>query len=140
MPDGFSDTSVPTVAMVQGWIDTADAIISVQLLDISGLAPTLADRLHGLAKDYIIEYVKEQVIRTVYAGNDPLKVKQATDGYAANQVLLVTTISSFKEQATGDALNLMESVGVSFETPTRDFLITDDMLGGLNGGPRRQAF
>ena len=126
-PGGFTGTTNPTTAMVTGWISTADTIAQLRVADITGTTPAATDRAAVLAKRFIIEWTKEQVIRTVYAGNDPAKVEAAARPYAASAQALLGELEELGAQAagTGDA---SPRVRVSSELPDRDLMITNDML------------
>jgi hypothetical protein len=69
-PGGFSATSVPATAQVQSLIDAADTFITLTIRDNVGSNPANTDAAAVIAKRYIIETVKAQVLRIIYAGKD----------------------------------------------------------------------
>src|SRR4051812_27297037 len=76
-PGGFAVSTAPTLAQVTSFITTADVVITLRVKDSTGVVPEAADAAAPLAKRYIIEWVKGQVMRVVYTGNDPRDVDGA---------------------------------------------------------------
>lgn len=124
-PSGFSSTSVPTDEQVQQMIDAADTYVTLRITDDVGSAPALTDKAASLAKRYIIDYTKAQVIRAVYLGRDPFAVSQAAGPYEASAKLTLESIDLLGAQAvgTGEASpRVVTSMGSS-TLPSRDLLI-----------------
>lgn len=126
-PSGFSATTVPTLAQVTEWISTADDIVRLHVVDVSGASPASTDSAARLAKTYIKEWVKAQVIRTAYAGNDSAAIDQASRPYSDTAKLVLKAIDDMGSQAAG-AGAASSRVSVSSMLPDRELIITDDML------------
>ena len=126
-PGGFTVATKPTLAQVTSLITTADTIVAMKVQDITGTTPAAADKAAVLAKRYIIEWVKAQVIRIVYAGNDPVQVQQAAAAYETNAKETGSALLALGSQAagTGDAA---PRVAVPYTTPQRELLIRDEQL------------
>ena len=128
----FSASTKPTQTVVQTWIDTADAIATLKVQKVAGVAPQSTDVAATLAKRYIITWVLASVMRSVYAGNDPLQVKAAADQYQLPADALLAELEALGLQAAGagDTPSFIRGVDSSLQ---RDLVITDDDLGGLCG-------
>lgn len=126
-PAGFTTTTNPTLAMVTGWISTADVIVQLRVADVTGTIPAAADKAAVLAKRYIIEWTKEQVMRTVYAGNDPSRVDAAANPYRFSAKAMLADLETLGAQAAG-AGEGSPRVRVFSELPDRDLMVTDDQL------------
>lgn len=126
-PGGFTAGTIPAVAQVIGWITAADTIISMQVQDITGAVPAAADKAAVLAKRYIIEWVKAQVIRAAFVGNDPLSVKAAADPYDIVAIAYLEGLVALGAQAAGSG-EAASRVVVPYTIPQRDLLITDAQL------------
>lgn len=126
-PDGFSGTTVPTLAQVTDWISTADDIVRLHIVDMTGATPAASDSAARLAKTFIKEWVKAQVMRAAYVGNDSLAVENASRPYADSAKTILKEIDGMGSQAagTGDA---SARVSTSYLVPNRDLMIRDDML------------
>jgi len=136
-PGGFLTTSVPSAATVVNWISTADTIVSLYVTDITGVSPAASDKAAILAKRYIIEWTKGQVIRTVYTGNDVARVEAAAAPYAVSAKALLGALEQMGAQAVGTG-EASPRVQVSSLLPGRDLVIRDAMLESGNG--RERAF
>lgn len=126
-PTGFSGSTNPTDTMVEGWISTADIIVQLRVADITGASPSSSDKAAVLARRYIIDWTKEQVLRTVYAGNDPDRVDAAARPYQVSSKAILSDLETLGAQAAGEG-DASPRVRVSSELPDRDLVITDDML------------
>jgi hypothetical protein len=137
-PGGFTTTSVPTDAQVADMINAADTYVTLRITDSVGTAPNVADKAASLAKRYIIESAKAQVIRVVYLGRDPFAVSQAASPYEAVAKLQLESIDLLGSQAigTGEASpRVVTSMGAS-SFPSRDLLVDTidlDAGSGLRG-------
>jgi hypothetical protein len=136
-PSGFDELTSPTAAMVEGWISTADTIASLRVTDVTGANPASSDKAAVLAKRYIIEWTKEQVIRSVYAGNDIERVDAAAKPFAASAKALLSELELLGSQAVGTG-EASSRVRVSSMLPTRDLIVTDAMLD--TGASRARMF
>ena len=137
-PGGFTVGTKPTAAAVTSLITTADALITLKVIDVTGTTPDDTDRAAVLAKRYIIDWVKAQVVRIVYAGNDPEDVARAAAAYDANVTLILEAFTQLGEQAAGDGLAASSRVvAADNSTDPREFLLTDDDLDGGSSRTRR---
>jgi hypothetical protein len=100
-PGGFTATSIPTSAQVQGFIDNADTIVTLAVLDSTGQPPSNTDRAATLAKRYIIETVKAMVIRTIYVGRDPAYIAAVAGPYDVMAKANMDAIALMGAQAVG---------------------------------------
>src|SRR5690349_18528013 len=80
-PQGFSATTVPTINLVTEWIATADMIVRLRVTAVASGTPSSTDAAAQLAKTYIKNAVIGRVLRTVYAGNDPVAVASVARAY-----------------------------------------------------------
>lgn len=126
-PGGFTAATKPTLAQVTALITTADTIISMKVQDITGAVPAAADKASVLAKRYVIEWVKAQVIRIVYAGNDPVQVQQAAAAYETNAEATESALLALGSQAAGTG-EASPRVVVPYTTPQRELIIRDGQL------------
>lgn len=126
-PGGFAANTKPTAAQVVSWITTADAIITMKVQDITGAVPAVTDKAAVLAKRFVIEWVKAQVIRTAYAGNDPLSVRAAAQPYEENAKSIRDDLELLGSQAAGTG-EAQSRVAVPYTTPQRDLMIRDEQL------------
>jgi hypothetical protein len=77
-PRGFDPTTTPSDTKVAQLISTADAIAAFRIGESVGLGANPATDTNAvLARRYIIEWVKAQVTRIVYAGKDPVVINAA---------------------------------------------------------------
>jgi hypothetical protein len=98
-PNGFSPTSTPSDEKVASLISTADAIATFRIGETVGLGTTPAtDPNAVLARRYIIEWVKAQVWRIVYAGKDPIVVNAAV---APSELAASETLDVLLSQVKG---------------------------------------
>jgi hypothetical protein len=135
-PGGFSASTTPTAAQVDSMITTADTVISLAVRGSAGTTPALTDAAAGIAKRYVIESVKAQIIRIVYAGNDPERVRSAAQPYADSAKELKAAIESMGAQAVGTGAP-EAVVQVPYTTAQRDLVIGTDDLDPTNGQGRR---
>jgi hypothetical protein len=126
-PTGFDATTIPTEGAVAGWITTADTIVSLRVTDVTGTNPALSDKAAVLAKRYIVDWVKEQVIRTVYTGNDVNRVEAAAKPFAVSAAALLKSIEDLGAQAVGTG-EAAPRTRVASLLPQRDLVVTDSML------------
>lgn len=126
-PGGFTVNTKPTLAQVTALITTADTIISMRVEDITGAVPAAADKAAVLAKRYIVEWVKAQVVRIVYAGNDPAQVRQAAEAYEVNATSTSEALVALGAQAAGTG-EASSRVAVPYTTPQRELIIRDEQL------------
>lgn len=126
-PLGFTSTTNATPSMVTGWISAADTIAQLRVSDVTGALPASSDKAAVLAKRYVIEWTKEQVMRTVYAGNDPDRVDAAARPYAISAKSMLNELEILGSQAAGSG-DASPRVRVASMLPVRDLIIRDDML------------
>lgn len=126
-PGGFTAATKPTLLQVTAFIITADTIISMKVQDITGAVPAADDKAAVLAKRYIVEWVKAQVIRVVYAGNDPQQVRTAAEPYETNAASTLESLVAMGAQAVGTG-EAASRVFTPYTTPQRDLIIRDEQL------------
>ena len=126
-PLGFSAATVPTDAQVTEWISTADDIVRLHLIDETGQVPAVSDAAARLAKTFIKEWVKAQVIRNAYAGQDPTSVETAAKPYADNAKTILGELDEMGSQAVGTGAESPQ-IAVAYTLPDRDLIVTDDEL------------
>lgn len=127
-PGGFGAGTVPTDTQVAAQITTADTMIALYVRDATGQAPSADDAAAVLAVRFIVVWVVAQVLRTVYAGNDPEKVTAATSSYVSDAAAIKAAITAMGAQAVGDgepAPRVLASTDV-----TRRLVLDDDDLSG----------
>jgi hypothetical protein len=129
-PGGFSATTTPTDAQVQGFIDMADTIVTLRITDTTGQAPALSDRAAPLAKRFIIETAKGIVVRLVYAGRDPNFIAASAGPYDVMAKTAIDAIGLLGSQAigTGEAAPM-----VSGHMTSRPLIIESWDLDGDHG-------
>jgi hypothetical protein len=132
-PGGFSATTRPTDAQVQGFIDTADTIVTLRVRDNVGTDPANTDRAAPIARRYILNYVLAIVTRIVYAGNDAVQVNAMAAAYDVAAKTLLDSITALGEQAIGTGTAAPEVLG---NMTTRSLMLCDadlDPRSGLRG-------
>lgn len=135
-PGGFSATTLPSDTLVANFIAGADLAVTLKLRDTTGTTPLVTDAAAPLAKRYIIEIVKAQVLRVAYAGRDPIQVDTVVKPYELLAKTSLDMLATLDAQAvgTGDASSrVMTSLGAS-GLPSRDLLITDADLDPSSRG------
>jgi hypothetical protein len=125
---GFSANTKPAIAQVTSLISTADTIITLKVIDAAGSTPSVSDKAAALAKRYIIEWVKAQVVRIAYVGNDPTAVKQAVEPYETNAAAMMDAIEALGLQAEGDGTAVASRIVTADQdrTATQRSLVVDD--------------
>lgn len=126
-----SSTLTPT--QLADFITQADLSITIAILNASGAEPSSSDRVAPLAKRYIIDRVKAQVIRIVYTGNAPADVDAAAKPYEMAARDALASITALETQAAG-AGEPAAHVRSSSTTPTRDLIICDSDLDRSSRG------
>lgn len=126
-PVGFTAETVPTADQVTGWISTYDTIAELRVRDVAGSNPAAGDKASVLAKRYIIEATKAEVIRTVYIGNDVERVEQAVRPHAASARAFLAELESMGSQAVGTG-EASSRVRTESSTSQRGLLVTDEQL------------
>lgn len=128
---GFTGTTLPSADQVTNAIATADTMITLVVQDFVGTPPSITDKAAGLAKRYIIEWVKAWVIRVALAGRNPVDVAAVAGPYAdlAAQVRLALVDLGAQAVGTGES-----SPRVLASMTTRDLLLTDCDLDPASRG------
>jgi hypothetical protein len=80
-PDGFAVSTKPTVDQVAGFITDADAVVTLHVSRAMGETELLTAATVRLARRYIIDAVKAQVMRIVWQMNDPRDIDAAAKPY-----------------------------------------------------------
>jgi hypothetical protein len=129
-PGGFTANTKPANSQVTSLISTADTIITLRVLDVAGGLPSVTDKAAALAKRYIIEWVKAQVVRIAYVGNDPTAVAQAVKPYETNADAMMAAIEALGAQAEGDGTAVASRIRTADQdrTDTQRGLLVDDTL------------
>lgn len=125
---GFSTTTKPTAAMVTEVITEADVIVSERVERNTLTTPALADKAAPIARRFIINYVLAWVMRIVYAGQDATIVAQAAAPYEAAADRSLAALDLLGSQAAGTGEGTFERVRYQVVSPTRELLITEEML------------
>lgn len=123
-PGGFSVSTTPTLAQVTSAISVADTIITLHVQNAAGQAPSIADRASPVAVRFIIDWVKAQVIRVVYAGNDPAQVAAAAKPYADLAQEAKDAITALGSQAEGEG-DPSPRIQVPYTTAQRGLVVGD---------------
>jgi hypothetical protein len=110
-PGGFSATSTPTDAKVQELIDEADTVVTLRITDDVGASPALSDKAAKVAKRFIINYVKAQVILLLYVGKDPAYVASIAQPYIDSATRLLEYIDKLGSQAIGTGESSAATMG-----------------------------
>jgi hypothetical protein len=131
-PGGFTVNTVPTLAQVTTWISVADLTVTIAVQDVAAALPAAGDRIAPLAKRVIIETVKAQVLRVVYAALSPQDIAAGAKPYQDLAAGTMAAIAALGAQAAGagDPVNKVRA-----STPgdlTRDLIVQDV---DLNPGP-----
>lgn len=135
---GFSTSTKPTAATVQSLIDAADTIAQLEVTEAIGKEPNSFSPGAVLAVKYVKEQVKAQIIRMIYAGNDPRDLAMATAPYDQIAETYRTAIQRLGTQGSTDlGVPVPRVRGQSSE---RDLLFEDTSLGAFTrpatGGAR----
>ncbi|HVX39610.1 MAG TPA: hypothetical protein VHB25_08555 [Gemmatimonadaceae bacterium] len=123
-PGGFTVSTVPTLAQVTSAIATADTIVTLHVQNAAGQAPSIQDRAAPVAKRFIVDWVKAQVIRIVYAAQDPAQVAAAAKPYAdlAQEAKDAITAMGAQAEGLGEA---SPRIQVPYTTAPRDLVVGD---------------
>lgn len=135
-PGGFSATTLPKDDQVADAISTADTIITLVVQDFVGEAPSVDDRAAGIAKRYIIEWVKAWVIRVILAGRPPVDIAAVAGPFAELAAQMRQALVDLGAQAIGtgeSSPRVLTSLSAS-GLPARDLLITDADLDPASRG------
>jgi hypothetical protein len=130
-PQGFDVGTLPTAAQVLSYIETADALISMNVQDVTGVAPQLADKAALLAKEYIIARAVARVLAVVYAGRIGAGDVSPAAGYFAASEELRKGILALGEQAVGLG-TVGPAIGVSMPADRELLICNADLDGGVN--------
>jgi hypothetical protein len=99
-PSGFSSTSIPTEGQVASMITTADTMVGLRVLDVTGDDPDPDDATAAIAVRYIVEWVKALVVRIAYSGRGPDIANAAAAAYADLATsLLATFVAEVEEES-----------------------------------------
>lgn len=129
-PGGFDANTRPTSAQVTGWISVEDLRVVIAVEREAGALPATSDRVAPLAKRIIIERVKAQVMRTVFAGNSPAEIAQASKPFDEIATATLADLRELGAQAAG--VGTPTNLVTVSETPDRDLIVQDS---DLNPGP-----
>jgi hypothetical protein len=135
-PGGFTATTLPSDALVADFIAAADLAVTLKLKDTTGGAPAATDAAAKLAKRYVIESAKAQVLRVAYAGAIPptSTSRWRRTSCSRRRSSMRSHCSDSQAIGTGDAApRVTTSLGAS-GLPTRDLLITDCDLDPSSAG------
>lgn len=131
---GFTESTVVDDTTVAAWITAADAQAQLAVRAVAGVAPSPSDLAASLAKQYVLMWTAAQVMRAVYAGQDPERVATAANQYAAPAKELLLQLRELGVQAAGSAepSRVFGSSGAA-----RDLLVTNDDLDPGDARARR---
>lgn len=129
-PGGFTATSTPTDAKVQELIDEADTIVTLRITDDVGQSPALSDKAAAIAKRFIVNYVKAEVIRLIYIGRDPAYVTSIAQPFIDSAARLLEYIDALGTQAIGTGES---SPAVTGHMTARPLVVESWDLDGQHG-------
>lgn len=136
-PVGFSDVTAPSAAQVASFISTGDTLVTLRVKDATGGVPASTDAAAPLAKRYVINWVLAQVVKIVYAGNDPARITEIARAYTDVVTELGTAIDLLGAQAIGVG-DSAPRIFAGPSLPERDLMITNaDLDGDPAYRPRR---
>lgn len=130
-PGGFTATSIPTSSKVQELIDEADTVVTLRITDSVGQSPTLSDAAAKIAKRFITNYVKAEVVRLAYVGRDPNLVLSASQPYVDSATRLLQYITDMGAQVIGAGDS---APGVMGHMTSRALMIESRDLGECGRG------
>ncbi len=137
-PVGFSVSTKPSAATVQALIDAADTIAQLEVTEAIGKEPNSFSPGAVLAVKYVKEQVKAQIIRMIYAGNDPRDLNAATAPY--DQIAETYRAAIQRLGTQGSQEPGVPVARVRGQTSQRDLLFEDTSLGSFTrpatGGAR----
>jgi hypothetical protein len=134
-PVGFTPATRPTVDQVESFLVTADAIVSLRVRVATKGRPAAGDTGWQLAKRYVIESAKSQVMNVVYAGNDPRTLADAVKPYREMMAELLASIDGLAPTPVEQNTRMLTD-----DAPTRALIVTDRDLDGSRHGHRRGRF
>ena len=133
-PAAFDTTTNPTLAQVTAWITVADTVVQLKIVDITGGIPALTDAAAPIAKAYIKEWVKLQVIRAVYVGQDPVALASVIKPYSDTADGYFAALDAMGSQAIGVG-TAAPRTAVAYTLPDRGLMVTDDELDWGSSSP-----
>lgn len=137
-PGGFSAATKPSAATVQLWIDAADATAQLHVQQTSGDPAAASATAAAIAKRYIIDWTKANVLRAVYTGNDPRDVEAAARPFETQASGHLAMLDKLGEQNVGTGTGFSHVRG---KTVSRDLLVSDVTLGaGARGGTTTKPY
>lgn len=136
--DGFSESTKPDDTTVASWVTAADAQAQLAVAAVAGVAPTPSDLASSLAKQFVLMWTAAQVMRALYAGNDPERVAAAANQYAVPAKELLAQLKALGAQAAGAAAVAPLRVRGVDISRVRDTLVEDGDLGP--GASRSRRF
>lgn len=104
--DGFAVSTTPTVDQVAGFISDADVVVALAVARMVTAEPTLAAAAAPLARRYIKNKVKAEVMRIVWTGNAPDVVASATRPYDDGAGDMLVQIDALKPAESAIAVAL----------------------------------
>jgi hypothetical protein len=134
-PAGFTTATHPTAAEVSEIVSTADTIVTLRVQDATGGVPLSTDKAAPVAVQFILNWVIAEVLKVVYAGNDPERLAAIVKPYLDMVTAYGLAIDGLGAQAIGTGESAPR-VLAGPALPTRDLLITDadlDACSGLRG-------
>lgn len=134
-PGGFTVNTKPSLATVTTLISEADAIAQLRVGNAIGGAPAADAKGAVHAKRFIKAWVKAEVVRIAYAGNDPRGVDEAAAPYERSAEFILGEIDTLGEQGEDVAGTAFSRTRGTDGAQVRDLLISDETLGrGARGG------
>jgi hypothetical protein len=138
-PNGFSAATKPTQAKVEDWILAADALAELKVVSASGQAADPNAKAAPLVKQYIRDYTLAQVMRAIYAGQDPGDIDDAARPYEAERDRIYDDLQLLGSQLEGPAA--VSVPRVRGKVSDRELLIGDAEIGaGALGGLASRRF
>lgn len=128
-PQGFSETTRPSAALVSVWIAEADVRAQLALANVASGTPSEADAAYPLARGYIVEATLLRVLRTAYTGKvAPAEIADLMRISAENTAATLKALTAFGEQAVGPTVEVPPAAVVVGDVPYRELIIDDDDL------------
>lgn len=138
-PNGFSATTKPTQAKVEEWITAADAMAELRVVSASGQAADVNAKAAPLIRQYIRNYVLAQVMRAIYAGQDPADIDDAARPYEIERDRIYDDLQLLGSQLEGPAA--VSIARVRGKISDRELLVRDADIGtGALGGLSSRRF
>lgn len=131
MPQGISETTRPSRALVEAFIAEADARLQLALAGVAAGTPTTADAAYPLARKYVVQSALGETLRILYTGKvSAPELVDLMERFAKNSADVLKAIVAFGEQAVGTTVETPPANVVFGDIPLRELMVSDDDLDG----------